>query len=80
MSEMIDFVDCGRYASDTRCFRDRIMPFDLDDVIDETIRSVYRFNRNDISTIVRDLETTIESKYVGQSVRGGRLTLLEHIS
>ena len=70
MSEMIDFVDCGRYASDTRCFRDRIMPFDLDDVIDETIRSVYRFNRNGTRTIVRDLEPTIEAKYVGQSLLG----------
>ena len=79
MAEMIDFVYCGRYASGTRSYRDKIMPYDLDEVSDENIRSVYRFNRNSIRTIVLDLEPTIETKYVGQSLRGRRLTSLEHI-
>ena len=76
---MVDFIDFSRYSSNTRCYRDRLFPFDLDDVSDETIRGVYRFNRNDIRTIIRDLEHTIEAKYVGRNLRGRRLTSLEHV-
>lgn len=62
-----------------RRYRSRYMPLEMDDLTDETIRSVYRFNKRQIYSIARDLQPIIGRKYIHENLRGRRLSTEEHL-
>ena len=77
MANVTDVVsDFGRFP---RHYRERYIPMDLDELSEEDIRSVYRFNGDQLSLIANDLRPFIEENYRTESLRGRPLSALEHV-
>lgn len=67
------------YDASYRYYRKRYVPMEIDDLSDEAIQSVYRFNRSQISFIEKKLEPIIDNSYQNETLRGRRLTTEQHL-
>ena len=77
--ELINRTDVFEFEQFPRRYRDRCNPLEIDDLSDEAIRSVYRFNGNELSTIANDVSPFIDDMYENETLRGKRLSALEHV-
>lgn len=77
MSSLTNFV-LPELEQVPKTYRQRYIPVDVDDLTDESIRSIYRFNRRGINSISNHLREFIDEQFSGENLRGKRLTVEEH--
>lgn len=78
MSDIINFVTTELEQA-PKCYRQRYIPMDVEDLTDECVKSIYRFDKRGIYSISNNLRDFIDELFVVETLRGKRLSAEEHV-